>query len=328
MRFGAARFLLQGSIAVFLATGMSPPMAFSQSYPNKPIQAVVPFPPGGSDATFRVVSAKMSEELGKPIVVINRPGASGVIGSEYVSRAEPDGYTILLTTSSTMITRKLLSKSLPFDPLKDFTPIGQVYESVLTLAVHPSVPAKTIEELIAHAKRNPGKLAYASIGIGSAYHLDGEIFKKTAGVDLIHVPYKGTGPVMTALLGGEVQVAFPSLSNIGQMHDAGKVRILAFLDPTPFPGMTHIPSINKAVPGFTKATNWIGLFGPAGMPQATVSRLNAAVRSALNSPSVRSTLEGRGVLIRPGSPEELAQRMRTDLVETGKLIKELGIEPE
>ena len=190
------------------------------------------------------------------------------------------------------------------------------------------MPARTIEELIAYAKRNPGKLTYASIGVGSAYHLDGEIFKKTAGVDLIHVPYKGTGPVMTALLGGEVQVAFPSLSNIGQMHDAGKVRILAFLDPTSFAGMSDIPSINKAVPSFTKATNWIGLFGPAGMPRATVARLNAAVRSALSSPSVRSTLEGRGVLIRPSYPEELAQRMRTDLVETGKLIKELGIKPE
>jgi tripartite-type tricarboxylate transporter receptor subunit TctC len=302
--------------------------AIAQSYPRKPIQAVVPFPPGGSDATFRIVSAKMSEDLGRPIVVINRPGASGVIGSEYVARAEPDGYTILLTTSSTMITRKLLSKSTPFDPLKDFTPIAQVYESVLTLTVHPSVPAKSIEELIAHAKRNPGKLTFASIGTGSAYHLDGEILKKTAGIDMIHVPYKGTGPVMTALLGGEVHVAFPSLSNIGDMHEAGRVRILAFLDPTSFPGMSHIPSINRAVPGFTKATNWIGLFGPAGMPKSVVARLNASVRTALEAPSVRKTLESRGVLIRPSSPEELAQRMRKDLVETGNLIKELRIPTE
>lgn len=315
------------SIAIVIVS-FATSLAIAQDYPRKPIQAVVPFPPGGSDATFRIVSAKMSENLGKPIVVINRPGASGVIGSEYVARTEPDGYTILLTTSSTMITRKLLSKSTPFDPLKDFTPIAQVYESVLTLTVHPSVPAKSIEEFIAHAKRNPGKLTFASIGTGSAYHLDGEILKKTAGIDMIHVPYKGTGPVMTALLGGEVHVAFPSLSNIGDMHEAGRVRILAFLDPTSFPGMSHIPSINRAVPGFTKATNWIGLFGPAGMPKSVVARLNASVRTALETPSVRKTLESRGVLIRPSSPEQLAQRMRKDLAETGKLIKELGIPTE
>lgn len=318
--------LLRLAATILLVIGAQ--ATFAQSYPTKPIQVVVPFPPGGSDANFRIVSAKMSENLGKPIVVINRPGASGVIGSEYVARAERDGYTILLTTSSTMITRKLLSRTLPFDPLKDFAPIGQVYESVLTLTVHPSVPARTIEEFIDYAKRNPGKMTFASIGVGSAYHLDGEILKKTAGIDLVHVPYKGTGPVMTALLGGEVHAAFPSLSNIGQMHDAGKVRILAFLDPAPFPGMAHIPSINRAVPGFTKATNWIGLFGPAGMPKSAVARLNAAVRDALNSPSVRKALESRGVLIRPSSPEELAQRMRQDLAETGKLIKELKIEPE
>jgi len=302
--------------------------AFAQAYPTKPIQVVVPFPPGGSDANFRIVSAKLSEELGKPIVVVNRPGASGVIGSEYVARAEPDGYVLLLTTSSTMITRKLLSKATPFDPLKDFTAIGQVYESVLTLAVHPSVPAKTVEEFIAYAKRNPGKLTFGSIGVGSAYHLDGEILKRTAGIDMIHVPYKGTGPVMTALLGGEVHAAFPSLSNIGQMHDAGKVRILAFLDPSSFPGMSHIPSINRAVPSFTKATNWIALFGPARMPKAVVARLNSAVRASLESPQVRKALESRGVLIRPGSPEQLADRMRKDLIETGKLIKELGIPME
>lgn len=302
--------------------------AVSQTYPSKPIQVVVPFPPGGSDVTFRVVAARMGETLGKPIVVMNRPGASGAIGSEYVARATPDGYTLLLTTSSTMITRKFLARNLPFDPIRDFTPIGKVYESVLTLAVHPSVPANSIRELIDYAKRNPGKLNYGSIGIGSAYHLDGEIFKRTAGVNITHVPYNGTGPVMAALLAGEVQIAFPSLSNIGQNHDAGRVRILAFLDPVSFPGMTRIPSINDAVPGFRKASNWIGLFGPAGLPGPVVARLNAAVKSSLEIPAVRTLLEGNGVLISPSTPAELTARMKDDLVETERLVKALNIQPE
>lgn len=300
----------------------------SQTYPNKPVQVVVPFPPGGSDVTFRVVAAKMSDFLGKPIVVMNRPGASGAIGSEYVARATPDGYTLLLTTSSTMITRKFLAKNLPFDPMKDFTPIGKVYESVLTLTVHPSVPAHSIKELIEYAKRSPGKLNYGSIGIGSAYHLDGEIFKRTAGISITHVPYNGTGPVMVALLAGEVQIAFPSLSNIGQNHDMGRVRILAFLDPVSFPGMARIPSINEAVPSFKKASNWIGLFGPASLPDSIVARVNGAVKSALDSPAVRTVLERNGVLISHSTPAELAARMKDDLVETEKLVKALNIQPE
>lgn len=315
-------------MAACVATIAAAIPALSQTYPNKPIQVVVPFPPGGSDVTFRVVAAKMSEILGKPIVVMNRPGASGAIGSEYVARATPDGYTLLLTTSSTMITRKFLAKNLPFDPMKDFTSIGKVYESVLTLTVHPSVPANSIKELIEYAKRNPGKLNYGSIGIGSAYHLDGEIFKRTAGVNIIHVPYNGTGPVMVALLAGEVQIAFPSLSNIGQNHETGRVRILAFLDPVSFPGMTRIPSINAAVPSFKKASNWIGLFGPAGLPDSIVARLNAAVKSSLEAPAVRTLLEGNGVLISHSTPAELVARMKDDLVETEKLVKALNIHPE
>ena len=324
MPFDTTRILLCFALGIAAAI----PAVHAQNYPARPIQVVVPFPPGGSDVTFRVVAAKMSEFLGKPIVVMNRPGASGIIGSEYVARANPDGYALLLTTSSTMITRKFLSRSMPFDPIRDFTPIGKVYESVLTLTVHPSVPAKSIRELIEYAKRHPGKLNYGSIGIGSAYHLDGEIFKRTAGVDLNHVPYNGTGPVLVALLAGEIQVAFPSLSNIGQNHELGRVRILAFLDPVSFPGMTAIPSINEAVPSYKKASNWIGLFGPADLPQAIVARLNAAVKSSLEAPAVRTLLEGNGVLISYSSPAELAGRMKDDLVETEKLVKALNITPE
>ncbi len=300
----------------------------AQTFPSKPLRMVVPFPPGGIDTQARVLAQKMANEMGQPVIVENRAGANGNIGSENVARAAADGYSMLFTSSSTMIIGPFVSRNVPFDPLKDFTPILNVYESMQTLAIPASLPINSVMELVEHARKNPGKLSYSSSGVGSWVHLTAEVFKQVTGTDIVHVPYKGTGPMVSDLAAGRVEVSFPSFSTVRNFLSAGKVKILAFAGAKRFSGMPEIPTIAESFAAFQQPPTWIALFGPGGMPVPIQRRLAAATQSALEAPDVRGFFAKTNAFIIGGTSEDLAATMRADWDTTAKLVKSLGIKPE
>jgi tripartite-type tricarboxylate transporter receptor subunit TctC len=300
----------------------------AQSFPSKPIRLVIPFPPGGVDITGRLLANKMSELLGQPVVVDNRGGANGLIGSDIVAHAPPDGYTILLTTPSTHVTAVYLQKSIPYDPVRDFTPLCAVLEPVSLLVVNPSVRANSVQELMALARKNPGKLTYSSSGIGSVFHLTGEALKEAANVDILHVPYKGTGPSLADVVAGRIDMTFSALSSARPVLAAHKVKALAVAEPRRYPGLPDLPTVAEGVPGFDKPSTWFGFFGPAGMQRTVVMRLNDAMVKTANAPDLRAKLDESGFSIIAGSPEEFAATLKKGLEVYGKLIRKIGLKPE
>ena len=302
--------------------------ALAQSYPVKPIRMIVPYPPGGIDIFIRAIAPKAAEMLGQPIILENRGGANGFIGTEMLARAEPDGYTLGFVSSSSMVGGPVLSKSPPFDPLKDFTPVVFVVETTLVLTVSPAVPAHSVKELIDYAMRNPGKLSYASSGVGSAFHLNGEKFKLLTGVDMVHVPYKGSAPMATDLLAGRVEVGFPALNNVNPYLSTGKFRLLAVMAKKRNPELPSVPAIGEAIPGFPPQTPFHGVYAPARLPQSIVSRLNGVFNKAMESPEFRQLTAGNGAVIVGGPPEQLGDTVKADLKEVGDLVQRLGIPKE
>ena len=298
----------------------------AQTYPAKPIRVVVPYPPGGVDVLARVVLNEMSKAIGQPMILENRAGANGIIGADVVARAAPDGYTLLVTASSTLITSVILSKNVPFHPVKDFTPVGNMYESIQALAVRLSLPVDSVKELLDLAKKSPGKLTYASSGIGSAFHFQGEALKLMAGVDMLHVPYKGTGPQAVAIIAGEVDVAFPSYGNLG--GSLNKVKILALTSAQRSPRMPNVPVVAETIPGFKRIPGWIAMFGPAGMQPAVVNRLNSEVNAALKSKEVTEAFDQQFTSSLASTPAELGAIVRADLEQGQKLANAIGLKPE
>ena len=298
----------------------------AQAFPSKPIRVVVPFPPGGVDVLTRVITTEMSKIIGQPVVLENRAGANGIIGSEVVMRAAPDGYTLLVTTSSTLITSLVLSKNVPFHPAKDFTPIAAMYESAQALVARMGLPADSVKEVIEYARKNPGKLTYASSGIGSAFHFQGEALKQLAGVDILHVPYKGTGPQAVAIIAGEVDLAFPTLGNLG--GNINKVKILGFTSAQRHARFPNIPTVAEALPGFRRIPGWIALFGPAGMQAPVVNRINADTLTALKTREVQEAFDQQYTNILGGTPADLAAIVRNDLELSQKLAAAIGLKPE
>jgi tripartite-type tricarboxylate transporter receptor subunit TctC len=313
--------------AVVLALSM-PALSLAQAFPSKPVRLVVPFPPGGIDTQARVIGQKMAEDLGQPVVIENRAGANGNIGSEHVARSAPDGYTLLFTSSSTMVIGLQLSKNQPFDAFKDFTPIANVYESVQTLSVPATLPVNTLQELVDHAKKNPGKLSYGSSGIGSWVHLTGEVFKQAAGIDMVHVPYKGTGPMAADLAAGRIEVSFPSFSTASNFLAANKVKVLALAENKRYAARPDIPIIGEQYPAFQRPPSWIAMFGPAAMPQPVVRRINAATSKALEAPDVRAFFAKQNAIPAGGSAEEMVATLRRDWDITARIIKSAGITAE
>ena len=320
-----SRFCIQ---LLFLSAAIMCSHALAQSYPSKPVRMVIPFPPGGIDTQARVLALRMAEELGQPVIVENRAGANGNIGSENVARSAPDGYSLLFTSSSTMVIGLFISKNVPFDPFKDFTPIINVYESMQTLSTPSSLPVNTVKELVDFAKSNPGKLSYSSSGVGSWVHLTAEVFKQVTGTDIVHVPYKGTGPMVSDLAAGRVEVSFPSYSTIQNFLAGGKVKILALAAPKRFSGMPEIPTIGETFPAFERPPTWIALFGPSGMSPVVLRRLASAGQKSLDSPEVRSFFAKSNAFIVGGTPDDLAATLRADWNITARLVKSLGILPE
>jgi len=293
------------------------------------LRIVVPFPPGnGTDILARLMAPKMTQALGQPVVVENRGGANGMIGAEAVARAAPDGTTILFTSPSTHVTSIFLSKNLPYDPVRDFTPITAAVEPVTVMIVNPSVPASSVKELIAYAKAHPGKLDYSSPGIGAVFHMSGELFKLGAGVDIVHVPYKGASPALAGVIAGEVSIGFNSLASVLPHMRSGKVKVLAVLEANRYPGLPQVPSIGEFVPGFEKPASWFGLFGPAALPAPVLARLHEEIVKSLKGRDVSSKIDELAMSVIANTPEQFSAMIRTGIEQYGRLIKAAGIQPE
>ena len=305
------------------------PAVWAQSpYPNRPIRIVVPYTAGtGIDILARATGQKLSERLKVAVVVENRPGASGNIGTEAVVKAAPDGYTLLMT-ASTHVTNAALQASVPYDPAKSFTPIGPTAIGNLALVVHPSVPAKSVPELVALAKAQPGKLNYASPGSGTPHHLAMELFKLHFKVDMTHVPYKGTAGAVTDLLGGQVQVMFlPVHVALGQVQ-AGKLRMLAAGGAKRSPVTPDVPSLADEGVTDIDVDIWYAMLAPAGLPRDQVALLNAEMNAILSDPEVREGLRKQGLDPTPGTPEDLSRMIDTDLERWTKIVRAAQIKPD
>jgi tripartite-type tricarboxylate transporter receptor subunit TctC len=299
---------------------------FAQSaYPSRPIRVIVPLAPGGgSDYTARLIGARLTDRLGQPVVVDNRPAASGIVGTDLVAKAVPDGYTLLLVFSTHAQSAQLFTK-LPYDPIKDFAPITEIFATPLVLLVHPSQPVKTMKELIAYAKGNPGKLNYGTSGPGSSPHLMTELLNSMAGMQMTHVPYKGVASVMTALLGGELQVAYSNPVTGAPLWKAGKLRPLGMSALKRSEAFPEIPTIAESgVPGY-EALIWYGYMAPAKTPRAIVDRLYEETAAVLKIPDVRQTLVAQGNLIVGSKPDEFAAFISKEAVKWGAIGKRLGV---
>jgi tripartite-type tricarboxylate transporter receptor subunit TctC len=299
------------------------------AYPSKPIRFVVPQTPSGQvDTVARVLAQHLGERLGQPLIVENRAGANGVIGTDAVAKAPPDGHTLLLSAQSAVVFNAVLRKSLPYDPLTDFSSVSMVFETPYYLVLHPSVPARTVLELLALARTQPGKLNYATVGSGSGQHLYMEIFKGVTRTDMVHVPYKGSSQAGTDLLTGQVQLMLQGSGFTLPQAKAGKIRVLASTGSQRMQGLPEVPTVMEAgVPGYAAST-WYGLVGPARLPRPIFERLNREVGEILRLPAVHEKFSAMDILLSPGTPEALAERVRSEIPMFAKVAREAGIEPE
>lgn len=319
LRALSAKFLLIAIASIASAT------AWAQNWPTKPVTVVVPWPPGGpSDTAARPVSKAMSEALGQPFVVDNRGGASGNIGSALVAKAAPDGQTLLITSSSPIVINPHVYKQMPFDPQKDLAPVTNLLRVPLVLVVHPSVPAKNLKELIQHVKSEQGRFQYASSGNGTPQHMTGELFKTTAKLDMVHVPYKGSAPAITDLLGGHAPMMFDSTVAILPHIKSGKVRAIALTGSKRSPQLPDVPTFAEAgLPG-VESYAWYGLFVPAKTPKELVAKINAAALAAMKQPEYQNVLKETGSDYVGDTPENFAAFVKAESDKWGKVAKETG----
>ena len=301
--------------------------AGAQPYPAKPVRIVVGFAPGGgSDFIARVVANKLTERFGSQVIVENRPGAGSTLGAEYVVKSPADGYTLLLSPASYTVNPSVYK--LSFDPLADITPIVQLSRGPYVVAVHPSVQAKTLKELVALAKSQPDKLAYASSGNGSHVHVSTEYFLYTAGIRITHVPYKGTGPALNDTIGGTTQLIFGSVATALQHVKSGRLRALAVTTPKRIAAAPDVPTVAEAGYPSYEVTNWHGLVGPRGLPKDIVARLNREVNESLKSDDVKKILASDGLEPAGGSPEELAAIIKKEIGRWGEVVKRAGVKAD
>jgi tripartite-type tricarboxylate transporter receptor subunit TctC len=302
-------------------------MSWAQAYPTRPVRWIVGFAAGGgTDIVARLTGQWLSERLGQQFIIENRPGAGNNIGTEAVVNAAPDGYTILLANVSNAINAALY-ENLKFNFIRDIAPIAGIITVPATIVLHPSVPAKTVPEFIAYAKANPGKISMASSGIGGASHLAGELFKMMTGVNLVHIPYRGNGPALTDLLGGQVQVMFVSTSSSIEYIRSGKLRALAVTTATRFPTLSEIPTVDDFVPGY-EASSWYGVGAPRGTPAAVIAKLNQEINAALSDPRIQARLADLGGIPIGGSPADFGKLIADETEKWGNVIRALNIKAD
>ena len=298
-------------------------------YPARPVRLIVPYPPGGStDFIARPVSERLSERLGQPFVMDNRGGAATVIGAEIAARAPADGYTLLVATVTTLAVNPALKPKLTYDPVRDFAPVSMLASQPYLLAVHPSVPATSVSQLLAHARAYPGKLSFASAGLGSGAHFAGEMFNYMAGVDILHVPYKGTGPAISDVVGGRVAILYAGVATLRPFAVSGKMRMLAVTSARRSASMPDVPTIAESgVPGYETNT-WNSLVAPRGTPPVVIERLNAAIVAIFEQPDFRDRLIQQGIDAEPGPPARLARHIDAEIARFGRLVKATGLKLE
>jgi tripartite-type tricarboxylate transporter receptor subunit TctC len=302
--------------------------AFAQPYPSKPIRVIVAQAPGSAnDLVARIVGNKLAESLGQQLVVDAHPGAGGVLGAEIAARAVADGYTLFMTNSSAHGSNPALYARLPYDAVKDFAPIIFVAASPYVLNVHPSLPVASVKQLIALAKARPGQINYASAGNGSVHQLSGELLKTMAGIDIVHIPYKGSTPAIAALVSGEVSIMFATVTSIQAQIKAGRVRGLAVTTLKRTELMPDLPTVAETLPGF-EMTSWFGLLAPAGTPPSIVSRVNAETAKVLANADVRALLKAQGFEVISGSPEQFGDYIKREIAKFTKLARATGIKAE
>ncbi|ASC66716.1 tripartite tricarboxylate transporter substrate binding protein [Achromobacter denitrificans] len=308
--------------------GAANPALAQDSYPNRPVRIVVPFSPGGAtDIMSRVLAEKLGARLGQPVIVENKPGGGTMIASDYVSRADPDGYTLLMAASSLGIAPSIYAK-VNYDPIKDFTPVTQVASVVHVLEVHPSVPAKNVGELIAYLKANPGKVSYGSVGTGSSTHLEAELFNSMAGVQMTHIPYKGSAPALNDLVAGRLQVMFDAWASSGPFVKDGKLRVLAVTTAQPSASVPDLPTVAASgLPGYS-AMPWLGLVAPARTPQPVVDKLYRNLAQILEQPDVKAQFVGLGLDIIGSDPKTFGEFIRQDVATWAKVARDSNIRLE
>jgi tripartite-type tricarboxylate transporter receptor subunit TctC len=299
------------------------------AFPEKPVRFVVGFTPGGpSDILARALGQKLAERWSQQVVIDNRPGAGGNLAAEAVAKSAPDGYTWLLGNNSILATNQSLYRSLPYDPVKDFAPVALVAIQPNILVVHPSVPAASVSELVTYLKKNPGKTNYASSGSGAAAHLAGELFKAMAGVDIVHVPYKGAQPALTDVIAGQVQMMFATSASVIPYIKAGRLRALAVTTAQRSASVPELPTVSEAgVAGF-EATTWHGVVVPSGIPAAVVTRLNEEINLVLNEKDLKDRLTSLGAEISTGTPKQFADYIGRETPKWAKVVKDSGARPE
>jgi tripartite-type tricarboxylate transporter receptor subunit TctC len=303
--------------------------ALAQAWPAKPVRMLVPFPPGGGvDYAARIVGKHLSERLGQPVLVENRAGANGIIALEALKGAPADGYTLGTVSNGPLVINPSMYLKLPYDPVRDFAPIGRLVNFPLLLVAHPSLPARSVSELIALAKTKPGALTYSSPGVGNGSHLAGELFASMANITLMHIPYKGTAPAATALLAGDVSLAFSSIPTVLPHVRAGKLRALAVGDAARVASLPEYPTIAESgVPGY-EAFSWAGVIAPAGTPQEVVKRVNAELGQILRQKAIVEQLAAEGTLPLPDTPEEFGAYIQSELVKWAAIVRLANIKPE
>jgi len=310
------------------AAAATPLVAAAQDYPNRAITLIVNFPPGGStDAMARIIREPLSQALGQNIIIDNRGGAGGTTGAAAVANAKPDGYTLLLSANSPLTTNRYLQRNFPFDPKTAFAPITLTSDVALVLAVHPSLPVRDVSELIEYAKKNPGTLAYASPGIGSSHHICGELITQKAGIDMVHVPYRGGALAIQDLIAGNVKVGFNTLPVALPQAQVGSIRIIAAAEKTRLPELPDTPTIDETVPGVINA-GWNGLLAPAGTPAPIIDKLNALTVAALRMPDVVAKMKLQGLHILSSTPAEFAALIASEVDRWASVLPSIGIQPE
>ncbi len=317
------------ALLIVLSLFATTPAALAQTWPAKSVRIVVPFPPGGgTDIGTRIVAQKLQEAFGQSFVVENKPGAAGIVGTEFTAKSPPDGYTFMMGNIGTHAINVSLYKKLSYDPVKDFAPVSMVADLPLLLLVHPSVPANSVKELIALAKSQPGKLNFSTSGAGGSMHVAAELFKSMAGVDMVHIPYKGGAPAVADLIAGQVPLSFATVLETIQFVKAGKVRALAVTNNRRSVALPDLPTIAEAgLPGY-QSISWLALFAPAGTPKDVVNRVSSETVRILKIADVKERLLGQGAEPIGSTPEELATTLAADMAKYAKVIRESGSKPE